>query len=242
MKSGCALKFTQCTFRCSLILCIVSSEGRQARSMTWTRAILITAALACAVITTAAQSNPAPSNATATDPANQMQDKGALPAQQVKTVNTTADGDYVGSETCVTCHEEQARRFNRTAMGKAMAHPHSPDEAHGCESCHGPGRAHVDAGGTKDSIPVRFTEDSKNTVAEKNFACLQCHSRKNQLFWRGSPHESRAMAAPQAPLAPIPAEPKQEADNGTRPPAGNCAVRRAKYSGRCRWRRLAARN
>ena len=79
-------------------------------------------------------------------------------------------------------------------MGKAMARPHTPDEAHGCESCHGPGRTHVEAGGGKDTIPVRFTEDSKNTVAEKNFACSQCHSRKNQLFWMGSPHESRAIA------------------------------------------------
>jgi DmsE family decaheme c-type cytochrome len=81
-----------------------------------------------------------------------------------------------------------------TAMGKAMAHPHTPDEAHGCESCHGPGKSHVEAGGGKDTIPVRFTEDSKNTVAEKNAACEQCHSRGNQMFWRGSPHESRAMA------------------------------------------------
>jgi hypothetical protein len=155
----------------SLILCNVSSEGRRVRPMTWTRALLSTAALACAVITTSAQSNPAPSSSTATAPANQMQDKATSPAQQTKTTNTKADGDYVGSDTCVTCHEDQGRRFNRTAMGKAMAHPHSPDEAHGCESCHGPGRAHVEAGGTKDSIPVRFTEDSKNTVAEKNFAC-----------------------------------------------------------------------
>jgi hypothetical protein len=60
--------------------------------MTWTRAVLITAALAYAVVTTATQSNPAPSNPTATDPANQMQDKAASPAQQVKTDDTKADG------------------------------------------------------------------------------------------------------------------------------------------------------
>ena len=160
--------------------------------MTWTRAVLITAALAISVITTSAPSNSA--NSIATAPASQSQDQTTSPAQTSKTADTKADGDYVGSDTCVTCHEDQSRRFNQTAMGKAMAHPHTPDEAHGCESCHGPGRTHVEAGGTKDTIPFRFTEDSKNTVAEKNFACLQCHSRRNQLFWRGSPHESRAMA------------------------------------------------
>jgi len=75
-----------------------------------------------------------------------------------------------------------------------MAHPRTPDEARGCESCHGPGRGHVEAGGGKGTIPVRFTSDSTNSVAEKNSACLQCHSRGNRLFWKGSPHDSRAMA------------------------------------------------
>ena len=27
-----------------------------------------------------------------------------------------ADGDYVGSETCVTCHQDQERRFKSTVM------------------------------------------------------------------------------------------------------------------------------
>ena len=137
--------------------------------MTWTRAVLLTAALGLGVVTASAQSSSPPAAAAV----NQTQDQTASPAQEVKGANGKADGDYVGSDTCITCHEDQSRRFNRTAMGKAMAHPHNPDEARGCESCHGPGRAHVEAGGTKDSIPVRFTEGSKNTVAEKNFACLQ---------------------------------------------------------------------
>ena len=108
--------------------------------------------------------------------------------------SANADGDYVGSETCITCHQDQDRRFKNTIMGKAMAHPHSPEEARGCESCHGPGRAHVEAGGGKDTIPIRFGKDSKNTVAEQNAVCMDCHSKGTHLFWRGSPHESRGMA------------------------------------------------
>ena len=103
-------------------------------------------------------------------------------------------GDYVGSETCVTCHQDQERRFKNTPMGKAFAHPRTSDEAHGCESCHGPGRAHVEAGGGKDTIPIRFGKDSPNSVAEQNAACEACHSRGSHLFWKGSPHESRGMA------------------------------------------------
>lgn len=162
--------------------------------MTWTRAVLMLSVLGWAGIPGSAQSDPATSKSTPTATANQAGDQSAPPAQTSKASDARGDGDYVGSDTCVACHEDQGRRFNKTPMGKAMAHPHSPDEARGCESCHGPGRAHVEAGGGKESIPVRFTDDSKNTVAEKNFACLQCHSRRNQLFWVGSPHESRAMA------------------------------------------------
>jgi predicted CXXCH cytochrome family protein len=107
---------------------------------------------------------------------------------------TKADGDYVGSDVCVTCHAEQQKSFVHTIMGNAMGHATSGLEARGCESCHGPGRAHVEAGGGKETIPVRFTADSTNTVEEKNAACLSCHSKGEQLFWRGSPHESRGMA------------------------------------------------
>ncbi len=103
------------------------------------------------------------------------------------------NSDYVGSDVCVGCHEDQNKRFNNTVMGKAFANPHTADEKHGCESCHGPGKAHVEAGGGKDTIPIRFSKDSKNSVPELNQACIQCHKRGNRMFWSGSPHESRGM-------------------------------------------------
>src|SRR5437868_3452895 len=67
-----------------------------------------------------------------------------------------ADGDYVGSDTCITCHEDQGKRFKGTVMGKAFAEPRTANEKHGCEACHGPGKAHVEAGGGKETIPLRF--------------------------------------------------------------------------------------
>ncbi len=104
-----------------------------------------------------------------------------------------ASDQYVGSETCISCHQESDKRFKNTAMGKAFANPHTADEKLGCESCHGPGKAHVEAGGGKDTIPIRFGKDSKNSVEEQNQACIQCHKRGNRMFWAGSPHESRGM-------------------------------------------------
>ena len=112
----------------------------------------------------------------------------------VAPASSPADGDYVGMDTCKTCHEEQFNSFVHTAMGRSFSKPRTALERRGCEACHGPGKAHVEAGGGKDTIPVRFTKDSKNTAEEQNWTCLQCHSRGNRMFWRGSPHESRAIA------------------------------------------------
>src|SRR5215471_12750957 len=78
-------------------------------------------------------------------------DNAKSPAAQektaAKTTNATPAG-YAGSEVCITCHEDQDRRFKNTVMGKVMMlNPHNPEEALGCEACHGPGQAHVEAGG-----------------------------------------------------------------------------------------------
>src|SRR6516165_3881695 len=105
-----------------------------------------------------------------------------------------ADSEYAGSETCVICHADQGQHFQNTVMGKAFAHPKNAKEKLGCEACHGPGKAHIEAGGGKETIPVRFAKDSRNSVEEKNDACLSCHERGNRLFWEGSPHETRNVA------------------------------------------------
>ncbi|MGI9102506.1 MAG: DmsE family decaheme c-type cytochrome [Terriglobales bacterium] len=101
--------------------------------------------------------------------------------------------EFVGTDTCISCHEEQSKRFQNTVMGKVFAHPRTADEKLGCEACHGPGKAHLEAGGGKDTIAIRFAKDSKNSVEEQNYACIQCHKRGNRMFWAGSPHESRGM-------------------------------------------------
>ena len=124
-----------------------------------------------------------------------QQAKPATPAPQATPAAAPAAGDYVGSDTCISCHDEQHKRIQNTPMGRILlGHPRNDLEKLGCEACHGPGRAHVEAGGGKETIPVRFAKDSKNTVEEQNAACLSCHQKGNRMFWMGSPHESRQLA------------------------------------------------
>src|SRR5512141_2408619 len=70
-----------------------------------------------------------------------------------------ASSNYVGDEVCITCHEDQVKRFKNTVMGKAFANPRPGKDKWGCETCHGPGKTHVEAGGGKDTIPLRFGRD-----------------------------------------------------------------------------------
>jgi DmsE family decaheme c-type cytochrome len=61
---------------------------------------------------------------------------------------------------------------------------------HACETCHGPGKAHVDAGGGKGSMTT-IKVLSKEKQAEM---CLQCHDRGNKADWQGSLHETRGLS------------------------------------------------
>src|SRR5262249_1603421 len=105
-----------------------------------------------------------------------------------------SNAEYADPEACIVCHADQGKHFQNTVMGKAFAKPKTEKEKLGCQACHGPGKNHVDSGGGKETIPIRFTKDSRNTADEKNGACMSCHERSNRLFWQGSPHEMRNIA------------------------------------------------
>jgi DmsE family decaheme c-type cytochrome len=90
---------------------------------------------------------------------------------------------YVGSETCLTCHDN--RNLHGTPHGNPKI-PRSPAAAEGCESCHGPGAAHVndDAKG--------FMRNPKNMAPrEVSETCVSCHNRTEHAFWQGSSHDAR---------------------------------------------------
>ena len=101
--------------------------------------VLVASAALISGVTLFAQTEPAapPPPAAALRPQGEL--KAAAPGAKVQPP-AAGDGDYVGSETCITCHEDQHRRFKNTVMGRIFAHPRTAAEKLGCESCHGPGR------------------------------------------------------------------------------------------------------
>jgi DmsE family decaheme c-type cytochrome len=97
------------------------------------------------------------------------------------------DGQYAGQEQCVACHEETVVKFRESIHGQKGFEKRSN---HSCETCHGPGKAHVDAGGGKGTMTT-VKSLSKDKQSEM---CLSCHDRGAKSDWAGSLHETRGLA------------------------------------------------
>ncbi len=128
-------------------------------------------------------------------------DKGPQAQAMTSSSQAPTASQFVGADTCKGCHEEIVNQF--------AANPHwnstlkvNGTEVHACETCHGPGQAHVEGGGDKTKIYV-FTAHSPSEISDR---CLMCHQateehgnfRRSQHFKNGvscischSPHHAR---------------------------------------------------
>jgi DmsE family decaheme c-type cytochrome len=78
---------------------------------------------------------------------------------------------YVGSDTCQACHTDLFKSFEATPHWKTMLDKRGGPAKQGCESCHGPGKEHVEGGGDKTKITL-IKQLSAKKVSE---TCLTCH-------------------------------------------------------------------
>jgi DmsE family decaheme c-type cytochrome len=92
--------------------------------------------------------------------------------------------DYVGSETCATCHEEAAKKFSSNPHSR-LALEHG-EKGISCEGCHGPGKAHVDGGG--DVTKIR--QFANLSAAQADETCQTCHASDHANFERSKHAEA----------------------------------------------------
>jgi DmsE family decaheme c-type cytochrome len=108
-----------------------------------------------------------------------------------------AVGEYVGDEVCAGCHEDLIGPYSQTIHARVLtpANARSEGMSHGCESCHGPGQAHVDGGGGEAGGPgwVTFADPTDGSAGGPDGVCVGCHRSGKQLFWHGSTHQSRGI-------------------------------------------------
>ena len=67
--------------------------------------------------------------------------------------------------------------------------PRSPAATLGCESCHGPGQAHVD-----DDAKGKIKKFKELKPAEVSETCLTCHNRGTHAGWEASAHAARNLS------------------------------------------------
>lgn len=109
---------------------------------------------------------------------SQTPSKSHLKDPPISTPAPQSASDFVGSETCTTCHTAESKTFESNPHTK-LALEHG-NKGVTCESCHGAGKAHVESGGDKTKI----FSPANATAKQSDATCLRCHEDAHPNFLR----------------------------------------------------------
>jgi DmsE family decaheme c-type cytochrome len=118
-----------------------------------------------------------------------------------------------GADSCLGCHgDASVTGIFRTKHAR-------PDDPHGpfghgglqCEACHGPGGAHVKAGGGPLAGMVDFGAKAAAPAPVQNTKCLGCHQSNAAHDWATSAHAASDVACASCHSLHVPKDPMQTA-------------------------------
>jgi predicted CXXCH cytochrome family protein len=101
--------------------------------------------------------------------------------------------EYVGTETCASCHVKQYSEFKLSTHSRIATSEEIEGVAQGCEMCHGPGSVHVENGGGRGTMinprkkpevcftchldkKAEFRLPYRHPVLEGKMSCSDCHN------------------------------------------------------------------
>jgi len=112
------------------------------------------------------------------------------------------ESDYIGQDTCAGCHADHAKQFGKTVHAHAAVA--GAKYGTGCESCHGPGKAHADNQMAAAGDAAKIEAGKKliygfHGKPEENAArCMRCHSTsKDQELFNHSEHKLQGVSCEQ---------------------------------------------
>lgn len=101
------------------------------------------------------------------------------------------ENGYVGERECFACHKQIKADYQIDRHGRVFTNAPGNDlQARGCEACHGPGAAHLEAVDKEEQdLKIENFKTGKALPFDQNKRCLACHENAERGFWRGSGHE-----------------------------------------------------